>query len=200
VPDEDLPAEPRDAQHNDAREEPVRRTEPDEPTEGVRFHDAQPDETPGEPSREPEAALAAAMDLGPEIEAELTEERDDRVSPLILSAAVIGMLVGLFVWGSLAMSVMSSTEGLITDLSTGSEGSPAAFEGQVDCDALDQEDTLSPAQAEAYAEQCDAAESDADASSPADPALNRADCDAIRGTDYRSPEEREWFLENCVEG
>ena len=70
---------------------------------------------------------------------ELTEQADERVSLLILSAAVIGVLVGLFVWGSLAMSVMSSTEGLIDDFSTDSEGSTGLRQdvAVLDCDAFD---------------------------------------------------------------
>ena len=105
----------------------------------------------------------------------LTEQAGERVSPLILSAAVIGVLVGLFVWGSLAMSVMSSTEGLLDDLSTDSGGSPGIIEAG----------TLTPRPEDAV-------------SATPDASRNRGDCEAIRGTDYRSAEERQWFLANCV--
>ena len=104
----------------------------------------------------------------------LTEQAGERVSPLILSAAVIGVLVGLFVWGSLVMSVMSSTEGLLDDLSTDSGGSPGIIEAGAPTPGADA------------------------VSSTPDASRNRGDCEAIRGTDYRSAEERQWFLANCV--
>ena len=184
MPDEDLPADPRD----DAPEDTF-----DNPDTAAGGEDVYPD-----PDEEAPPSLTE-LDLGAEIESELTQERDERVSPLILSAAVIGVLVGLFVWGSLAMSVMSSADSIVDDASTGSDGSPATFEEPIDCEELAKADTLTEAQASAFVQQCGDAESGPE-SPETDPALNRADCDAIRGSDYRSPDEREWFLANCVQG
>jgi hypothetical protein len=198
VPDEDFPAKPGNAAPDDAQSELWGSAKP----EAVFDTPTQDNAAPAPPLARggAEADLAQELQLGSEIEAELTQERDDRVSPLILSAAVIGMLIGLFVWGSLAMSVMSSADSIFDESSTGAQGQPAA-EGEIDCDDFDTRAALTPAQAEAYVEQCGGTDSVAESGTPPnDGVSNREDCDAIRGTDYRSPEERTWFLANCVEG
>lgn len=137
-----------------------------------------------------------------EIEEALEAPLEERVPPLILMSAVIGLVVGLFVWGSLAISVMSSTEGVISDLSTDSEG---AFDIEsadlvLDCGDADASRFLSTEQRAILQERCASPTPEPEETPEPDPALNRADCDAIRGTDYRSVEEREWFLDNCIEG
>jgi hypothetical protein len=111
-----------------------------------------------------------------DLEAELTETRDERISPLVLGAAVAGLLVGLFLWGSLVMSVASAAGDLFDGDDTNS-GAPAAI------------DTITAAPSSTP-------EPAATGSPGSD--VNRADCTAIRGTDYRSTEERTWFLANCI--
>ena len=136
--------------------------------------------------------------LGAVLESELTEQPDDRVSPLILSAAVIGLLVGLFVWGSLAFSLASSTEGMIDDLGTGSEGPSGAGTQDLppDCDTLGQTSVMSSEQQATYDAECVTPEVQPGPAGAGE--LNRADCEAIQGTDYRSVDEREWFIANCL--
>jgi hypothetical protein len=112
-----------------------------------------------------------------EIEAELTDPRDERVSPWILSAAVIGLLIGFFFWGSLVMSVASAAGDFFDGDSTTNNGSIAAG------DTVTTVSTPTPQPS---------------ATTTPDAGVNRLDCTEIRGTDYRSPEERTWFLANCV--
>ena len=120
-----------------------------------------------------------ADDAGFEFEEEPTDQREERVSPLILASAVVGLLVGLFLRGSLVMSVGSSAGDLLNDVSLDSEGAPSAL------------DTVTPTPS---------AGANPSVTPVPDPSVNREDCEEIRGTDYRSPEERQWFLANCVEG
>lgn len=169
-----------------------------EPQESLAETPAGPSDNAGDQPSEDTLVVPPLED----IEEALTEPPEDRVPPLILVSAVIGLVVGLFVWGSLAMSVMSSTEGVIEDLSTDSEGAFDMEEADlvIDCSDTGPPPFASAEQRAAFEARC-ASPTPAAAETPApDPALNRADCDAIRGTDYRSVEERQWFLENCVEG
>lgn len=171
----------------------------------------EPPEEPVEPGEAADQVPPAADETAPEplevpslesIEAALDEPPVDRVPPLILVSAVIGLVVGLFVWGSLAISVMSSTGDVIDDFSADSEGAFDLPENDlvIDCTDAGPPQFASAEQRAAFAEKC-ASPTPAAAETPTpDPALNRADCDAIRGTPYQSADERQWFLDNCVEG
>ncbi len=144
------------------------------------------------------------LDTEPAFSDQLTEARDNRTSPLILGAAVIGLLVGLFVWGSLAMSVMSSGGDGLDDLTAEGTLADALDDGALECSDFGPDRNLSPELEAEYQEQCVTPESgdggtDATPSPPVDQ-TNRADCDAIRGTPYRSAAERDWFLANCLGG
>jgi hypothetical protein len=143
------------------------------------------------------------------LEDELTQPRDERSSPLVLIVGIIGLIVGLFVWGSIAMSVLSSGDD--ADAAAGnspsvaeeaSDDSEPEEEVPIDCNQLQSELALSPAREAQYREQCAtptvAAEAAPAATATPDTRPNRGDCNVIRGTAYNSPEEREWFLANCV--
>jgi hypothetical protein len=150
---------------------------------------------------------------------ELTEERDDQASPVIIGAAVAGLAVGLFLWGSIALSAFSavglfdnSSPAVSDDVSNASDGAggggdansePAAgvTEAVLDCDAFGPTRALSPEQEAAFQDQCGTPTpepADGGESAPGDETANREDCDDIRGSVYRSAEERQWFLSNCV--
>jgi hypothetical protein len=152
-------------------------------------------------------AMVASSDLFQEdfdFEEQLTEERDERVSPLIVGAAVIGLMVGLFVWGSLTLSMISGAGDFFDDVSTSPLDEiepPSVVEtGPVDCEALEDQLTLSEDQEAAYRAECLTQAAEATATpEAAGSGVNREDCDAIRGTQYRSAEERDWFLDNCVD-
>ena len=128
---------------------------------------------------------------------EQAEPRDERIPPLILASAVTGLLIGLFVWGSLAMTVMSSAQGLFDDLNSGSLGPPAVG-ATVDCGVLESRPARSADEEATYKEQCVSSTPQPGVTPTPDASLNREDCEAIRGTQYRSQEERQWFLANCV--
>jgi hypothetical protein len=131
----------------------------------------------------------------------LSEQRDERVSPVVALAGVIGVIVGLVFWGSLAMSILSTGESAANG---GAAPGPATAVSQpeqeppVDCDNLDAALALSPAREAQLREQCATPAPEPQATPTPDPRTNRADCNTIRGTDYRTPEERQWFLANCV--
>jgi hypothetical protein len=146
------------------------------------------------------------------LEDELTKQRDERSSPVVLLVGLVGLIVGLFVWGSIAMSVLSSGE----DANAATNDPPAASddaeggagtgaedpEAPIDCADLKDELALSPARQAQYREQCETPTAEPSAAPAAtatpDTRPNRGDCNIIRGTAYNSPEERQWFLTNCV--
>lgn len=133
---------------------------------------------------------------------ELTQQRDERISPVVAVVGLIGIIVGVAFWGSLAMSILSAGEGNASS-DTGPDRPPAAGEVEeeeagIDCDDIEDASALSPAREAEYREQCATPEPEATAEPTPDTRTNREDCDTIRGTDYRSPEERQWFLANCV--
>jgi hypothetical protein len=108
-----------------------------------------------------------------EIEAELTPQRDERISPFIVIAAVAGLAIGLYLWGSLAISLTASAGDLFDDANTTSAGADTVTPTPM----TSPEATITPSSGSE---------------------VNRLDCDEIRGTVYRSSEERTWFLANCV--
>lgn len=135
--------------------------------------------------------------------------QEDRPPPLVLIGAGVGVLIGLLLWGSIALAAVSGVLGIFDDstpavsTNTGEESeAPLADDTDLvlDCDAFGPNRALSPEQEAAYQEQCvePTPEPDDEPVAPADATLNREDCDAIRGTEYRSGEERQWFLDNCV--
>jgi hypothetical protein len=143
-------------------------------------------------------------------EDELTVQRDERSSPIVILAAIAGLVVGLFVWGSVAMSVLSAGEATGTPTERApvvaeDDENDAGDEVAIDCDDLAGASALSPAREARYREQCASPTPAAPepAAAPAatptpDTRPNRGDCNVIRGTAYNSPEERVWFLANCV--
>lgn len=109
---------------------------------------------------------------------------------VVLLSAVIGFALGLFIWATAVMSIVSLVEGEFKDF--GSEA--VAW----DCDS--DSGTLSLDQQVQFVEECATPTPEATASPTITPtpAVNRLDCEEIRGTDYFSSEERRWFLDNCV--
>ena len=137
-----------------------------------------------------------------DLDDELSQQRDERISPYIAVAAAIGLAVGLFLWGSVAISVLSAGESIAGDTDPSIEGAPGVSDeqegGPIDCSELGGALALSPARAAQYREQCSTPAPVPSPSPTPDTRLNRADCATIRGTEYHSPEERRWFLANCV--
>jgi hypothetical protein len=108
----------------------------------------------------------------------------------VLLSAAVGFGLGLFIWATALMSMVSLVEGQLNDF--GSE--PVAW----DCES--DSETLSLEQQVLFVEEC-ATPTPVATASPTmtpTPANNRLDCEEIRGTDYLSSEERTWFLDNCV--
>ena len=120
----------------------------------------------------------------PDFEGALTKRRDEHLSPLVLLGGLAGMAAGVFLWGSLLVSMTSMLAsgfdelGSITEFSEGAVVSAAS-------------DTPTPTPSPSPTPR-------PTATPTPDPSVNRLNCQQIRGTDYRSPEERTWFLANCV--
>jgi hypothetical protein len=124
---------------------------------------------------------------------------------VVLLGAILGLAVGILVWGYLTMSVIAGVDSLLgetepraTVADAGTEAFDCASFGAVR--ALSAEDEArfqsqcgAPAQPVAQQETAPVTQPRTEAT-----AANRADCEQIRGTDYLSGEERTWFLANCI--
>lgn len=150
-----------------------------------------------------------------DLDDQIDEQRDNTVSPVVIGAAVAGLLVGLLLWGSIALSAFSGMMGVFDDDDSpvaesgaeDTEGLPLTDDQTIDCDAFGPTRALSPEQEAQYQEHCveptpepeTESQEGAGDGAPEDASLNRENCDDIRGTDYRSAAEREWFLANCLD-
>jgi hypothetical protein len=136
-----------------------------------------------------------------ELEPGLPEQRNDKTKPVLIGVAVVGFIVGLFLWGSVVSTLASTTSSLFDNaVAETPVNATVVTEEEVglNCDDYGKQRALSASDEAAYQAQCLTTTPEAAVTSTPDTRVNRADCAAIRGTDYHSAEERQWFLANCV--
>jgi hypothetical protein len=131
----------------------------------------------------------------------------------LMGMGLVGFAIGVFLWGSLFMAMVSGVGSVVDSdsadatTSQGGNGESTASEAApLNCDVLAGRATLTGEEELFFQQECVEEEEEevaatdeaAEDEGPADPLVNRENCDEIRGNAYFSPEERTWFLDNCV--
>jgi hypothetical protein len=129
---------------------------------------------------------------------------------IVLFAGGAAFIVGLVLWGFLALSVMAGVDSLLGETESRQTLTEASEAQVFNCADFGAVRALSAENEARLQAQCGASlpvsapaavQVSTMPEAPAVPsatANNRANCDEIRGTDYRSDGERTWYLANCV--
>jgi hypothetical protein len=128
-------------------------------------------------------------------------------SNVVLIAGGAAFMVGVVLWGFLALSIMAGVDSLLGETESRQTLTETSEAQVFDCTDFGAVRALSAENEARLQAQCGAllpvsapveVVSAAPGTSAVATSTNRANCDQVRGTDYLSAEERTWYLANCV--